>query len=39
MENILVITEAADHVSAAFCSPRMHLGLDMFYEINSAIDL
>ena len=34
-----VITEASDHLSAAFCLPWIHVGLGVLYETNSAIDL
>jgi hypothetical protein len=38
-EKQFAITEAADHLSVAFCLPWTHVGLDVLYETNSAIDL
>ncbi len=38
-EKQIVITEATDKWSEAYCLPWMHVGLEMLYEINSAIDL
>lgn len=38
-EKHIVITEAADKWSEAFCLPWIHVGLDVYYDIISAIDL